>query len=169
MASGFGNVKGSKSLIIMAKKDNTLLYVAGAAALYFLVLKPKTAAPVPAVAIAPGGQLLAPVVATNPLASLVNAGVNLIKNLGSGGAPAVDASQAATNQGFVNQQVSDIFATPTPYPQPVSFLTPAPVQLAVSPTANIIDQDTRDNINSDYYAQYEESMISGQMSDGYIR
>lgn len=154
----------------MAKKDNTLLYLALAAGAYFVFIKPRTAAPVlPSTGIGPGGMAVAPVISNNPLAALLSAGQSIIKNLG-GGSGSSDASQVATNQDFANQQVSDVFST-TPLPpvnNPVSFLQTAPL-LAVSPTANITDQVTRDNANADYYQQYEESFISGLHNDGYMR
>lgn len=134
----------------MAKKDNTLLYVAGAAALYFLFIKPKTPVSPPSMAIAPGGGVMVPVVATNPVSSILNAVTSVIKNLGSGS--------------------SSTFTPTAPIPEPVEVLPTLDLseQIAVSPTANITDAYTRNQVNSDYYTQYEESLVSGLHSDGYM-
>lgn len=66
----------------MAKKDNTLLYLAGAGVLAYLVLSKQK--PKPATIIAPGGGLMATPVSNNLLTSLLSPITALVTSLTGG-------------------------------------------------------------------------------------
>lgn len=150
----------------MAKKnDNLLLYGLGAVALYFLVIKPKSApvSLVPGNVIYPNSNGLLPVntatTNTNNTNSLISSAASIIKQLlpgNSNPAPTPAVNNPAT--GFDSQAAQTIFALP-PLSYNTNTYTPAPVSQPVYASNS-------DNPMEDYYySQYQNGMISGLVKE----